>query len=176
MITDRNKGYMRSSSLITLMSGSVDEPWSDGVDISLAGDAYFDSRTKTMSVYDKDGSVAALAEGARQHFNLDSRGEVFDRAARMYLAHLLDTNDDLPDLREQYGVTAAIPPREWMYSFERVHVEPVEGEYGTGSIGPKTVETVKEMVLDVVEDESTPYESQSDFIVAALEWITLNQE
>jgi hypothetical protein len=167
---NRNQ-FLGVQSIYTGMNETVDEPWSDGIDISMAGDAYFAPRTTSMSVYADTEEIEAIAEGIRQYYDLDTRAEAYDRAARMYLAHVLDENEELSDIRERFDAAGAIPPMGWMASFERPNIEPAEGDYSTGSIIPKTVATIKEMIVAVVESEYSGFDSESDFVKSAIRWL-----
>lgn len=149
----------------------VDEPWDDEIDIAKTGETYFQSRTETVSVYDADGSIRALAEGARSYYGMETINKLMDRAVRLYIAHLIDENDGLKDFREEYDLYGAIPPESWISDFERGQIEPIEDATETGPIAVATLPVVKSVVLDLVGSDVTKYETQSAFVEGALEWL-----
>jgi hypothetical protein len=152
------------------MSESVDDPWRSNVDVRDMSDTDFERRSDTISLYNREGHIESLLESLSEVYDL-SIAEAADRAVRLYLAHLMDTDQISADLREKYDVTALVPPRGWVKDFEPVGIETTTDE-GRDVISVSLPPTVKEMIEDVGDsDDMEELRNNSNVAVAAIKWV-----
>lgn len=157
------------------MSDGVTDLWGKSVNTAESLEADFEPRDKSLSLYDRTGAVQAVTSAAlEEQSDLDTRSELIDRIVRLYLADAIDRSD-LTDARDRYGVTSLIPPKRWTYTELvnrpqlRIEIEHA-ADAETGAVSVKTAPTVKEMILDLIDTDFVEVETQSSFIIKALEW------
>lgn len=149
---------------------SVREPWSEDVDVTEMGDADFEKRTASLSVWDKDGTYAQLADSLAEYWEVD-RPSAIDRAIRLFLAKSVYDGTFVFD-RDAYEIGVLIPPRYWVADHIDAPVTDVTADIGEGerSVVASIPPTVDQLITDMIE--ATEYEQRSEIAWDALRWLT----
>lgn len=138
------------------MAADVWDPWAADVEVSELTDRDLaQSRTATMQLSDVNRDLQTLVNQLLEWEGLEERSAVCDRALRVILAKLIDT-EQVSFTRTDYGIKYIIPPRGWVSAQEfenRRQLNPVQ----TGSAGVRipfsTPPVVHEMARRTVEED-----------------------
>jgi hypothetical protein len=145
--------------------------WRADMDVGVAdmGNADFENRTESVSVWDTDGTYRACSQSLADHWGT-TVPKAIDRALRLYLAKLID-DGEFDVTREYYEVVTLIPPHGWVDE----HIDPPlvtdvpEIKDGDGSVVPSVPPTVSEMIDTAVE--RGVFESRTEFARTTLGWL-----
>jgi len=146
---------------------SVEGLWSDSVSVEEMNDVDFERRRSATSVTDCDGRYTAIAEAVGEYWGL-GKSAATDRAMRLYLAHLIDT-EHCADYRTEYEMSQLIPPKEWMDGFEKPTVSFEVEANESANLAVTLPPTIKEIVDKLIEEDM--YDNFTDFVHSSLDWI-----
>ncbi|WP_049971209.1 restriction endonuclease [Haladaptatus cibarius] len=154
----------------------IANPWKDDVDIGNWNGADFEGRRASIRVQNPTPSVVDQFRAVGDYYGL-TVAEAGDRAIRMFLAHQVDNQAEVPDFRDEYSTNCLIPPLGWTDDYTRTQTEYSENhvEPECEKIDITVPKTVKEMVTEIVETPPFFGHSQSDFAIHSVYWFA-NQE
>ena len=154
------------------MPDDIDKLWAENVNVAKMKNADFERRTAKLSLYDSSGEIHALLSSMVDHYRMN-RSEMVDQAIRIYLAHLIDTHDELSDLRDKYEITVLIPPNGWKVEHPHFGVSSSDEK---GPIPLSLPPTVEDMMMEVIDGDVIGISQKSDFANRAVRWMNRGEE